>query len=59
MPPTSTYFAADGNYGEADELVIVDTTLWSEEDWNEIEEASDSYRPDIAKTINERIRYGY
>jgi len=59
MPPTSTYFAADGNYGEADELVVVDTTLWSDEDWNEIEEASDSDRPDIAKTISERIRYGY
>jgi hypothetical protein len=59
MPPTSTYFAGDGNYGEADDLVIVNTNDWSEEDWNEIEEAADYLRVDIAKTINERIRYGY
>ncbi len=59
MPPTSTYFAADGNYGEADDLVVVDTTSWSQEDWDEVEEASDYERPVIAKTISERIRYGY
>jgi hypothetical protein len=40
-----TYFAADGNYGDATGLVIVDTSTWDEETWNHIEEVQESFRP--------------
>jgi hypothetical protein len=44
----SSYFAVDGNYGSADGMVVVDTTTWSEEDWTQVEEASDSERAQVA-----------
>jgi hypothetical protein len=37
-----TYFAADGNYGDATGMVIIDTTGWTDEDFAEIK---DGYRP--------------
>lgn len=39
-----TYFAKDGSYGDAAGLVIVDTSKWTEETWNMIEETSDGFR---------------
>ena len=39
-----TYFAKDGSYGDASGLVIVDTSKWSEETWQMIEETSDEFR---------------
>lgn len=56
MEPTNTtaYFATDGNYGSAAGIVIADTALWSEEEWNEIEEAPDYLRAATAETINAR-----
>jgi len=47
------YFAADGNYGDASALVVVDTSEWTEADWVRIDEAMDDERPEIAKQINE------
>jgi len=38
------YFAKDGSYGDASDLVIVDTRKWSEETWQMIEETSDEFR---------------
>lgn len=49
-----SYFAADGSYGDAKHLAIVDTSGWSEDDWEEIEETSDWERPDVAETIAAR-----
>ena len=46
------YFAKDGNYGEADGLVIIDTRLWNEDDWNTLEFASDWERPALAIHID-------
>ena len=47
------YFAGDGNYGmENGNFVLVDVSKWTEEDWNRIEEASDSSRPHIAMSIS-------
>jgi hypothetical protein len=40
-----TYFAEDGNYGDASGLVIVDTSDWTEEQWQMIEGTSDGFRP--------------
>jgi hypothetical protein len=31
------YFAADGNYGNANGLVIVDTSDWNDDDWAIVE----------------------
>lgn len=31
-----TYFAADGTYGDADQLIVVDTTDWTEYEWETI-----------------------
>jgi hypothetical protein len=45
---STTYFALDGNYGEAHGMVVIDTTKWSEDDWTQIEEASDSERAQVA-----------
>lgn len=48
------YFAQDGNYGDAEEILIVDTDLWTEENWQELEDAYDNERPTIAQAISER-----
>lgn len=46
---TKHYFAADGNYGDADGLMIVDTSAWTEEDWEEIEALGDLGRIDAVR----------
>ena len=51
---TEHYFAMDGNYGDARGMLMLDTTKWTDEDWDEIEEASDSERVGVAKIINQR-----
>ena len=48
-----TYFAPDGNYGDASGLTVIETTHWSEVDWDIMESASDSDRPEVAKVIAE------
>ena len=47
----TAYFAADGSYGDATGLVIIDTSNLTEEDWLTIEEASDSERAQVAATL--------
>ena len=42
------YFAADGNYGDAASLVVVDTSDWTEDEWAAIDEARDEDRGRIA-----------
>jgi len=49
--PSGTYFATDGSFGNADGLEIVDTDDWDEDDWEMIENASDSERPALARHI--------
>jgi hypothetical protein len=50
----ASYFAVDGNYGSADGMVVVDTTTWSEEDWTQVEEASDSERAQVALDLTRK-----
>jgi hypothetical protein len=45
------YFADDGNYGDANGLVVIDTALFTDEDWSLIEEATDWDRPKVARDI--------
>lgn len=51
-----TYFAEDGNYGDASSLAIVDTSDWTEEDWGRLDEESDWNRPETARLIAEEKR---
>jgi hypothetical protein len=50
---TLAYFAVDGNYGDASGLVVMETTHWSEIDWEIIEEADDWVRPSVARVLTE------
>lgn len=47
----NTYFAGDGSFGSADGMVIIDTRAWSEDDWTEIEYASENLRTRVAVEI--------
>lgn len=47
------YFAVDGNYGDASLMCVMDTSDWTEADWQRIEEASDSDRPEVAFLIKQ------
>lgn len=44
----ATYFAHDGSYGPAGGIVVIDTSAWSQDDWDQIEEATDMERLAIA-----------
>ena len=46
-----TYFAADGSYGDANGLVIIDTRAWSPEDWSAVESAGDYTRANVAHSM--------
>jgi RNA binding exosome subunit len=53
-----SYFAKDGNYGNATELVVVNTEKWTGEEWAIIEENSDEDRPAVATQLTELIESG-
>jgi hypothetical protein len=38
-----SYFAADGSYGDADSMVVVDTAEWTNEMWDFISEDNGDY----------------
>lgn len=46
-----TYFATDGSYGDAQGLVTLDTSAFTEDDWDDIDRASDDDRRDVAMRI--------
>jgi hypothetical protein len=48
---SKTYFAEDGNYGNAESMTVVDTDNWTDEDWEVIDESLDSERPWVAELI--------
>lgn len=48
----TTYFASDGNFGDAEGMVMVDTTDWTEEEWEIIENARESDRAEIASQLS-------
>jgi len=45
------YFAYDGSFGSAEELTILDTTEWTDEDWELIDFSTDMERSDVAQKI--------
>lgn len=50
------YFATDGNYGSASDIVIVHTDNWTTQDWDAVIDSSDSERAEIASQIAESKR---
>lgn len=48
------YFALDGSYGNAVDILIANTDNWTEEDWQTVEEASDSERLEVARNLTNR-----
>lgn len=51
---SKAYFAQDGNYGDAYDVEIVDTTRWTEKDWQDIDDELDYARPELARAIAQR-----
>lgn len=45
------YFAKDGSYGDATNIVIAHTDNWNESDWDKILDSTDSERASIATEI--------
>lgn len=45
------YFAADGSWGDANGLEIIDVSNWTEYDFNSIRSAPDDYKILIARGI--------
>lgn len=43
-----SYFCLDGSYGDAEGMVVTDTSEWTNEEWTMIHEASDYDRAYIA-----------
>ena len=41
---TIKYFAADGSYGNAEDIIIVDTADWSDDMWEAVDMSSDARR---------------
>lgn len=39
-----TYFAADGSYGDAEHLILLDTSDWSDEKWEEVNQMTNVER---------------
>jgi hypothetical protein len=49
--PRLTYFAADGNYGSAEDILVVDTGRWSDEELEAVALATDLSRIKVARQI--------
>ena len=47
------WVAEDGSYGQTT-IVLIDTSVWSIEDWREVEEASDNTRMNVAVDVTDR-----
>lgn len=48
---STTYFAADGSYGDATDITIVDTSDWTQTDWDHVEAASDHNLLDVVHMV--------
>jgi hypothetical protein len=47
------YFSHDGSYGSMSKTSLIDTSSWTQEQWDEIETCSDSERLELAKKFDE------
>jgi hypothetical protein len=53
----ATYIAKDSNYGWASGLCVVDTDSWSKEDWEAIDNFTDSELEELGRIINNDPSY--
>jgi hypothetical protein len=53
-----TYFAKDGNYGDAAGVTIIDTSDWTDSDFEMLDSITDEFRPLAARMISEWIEGG-
>jgi hypothetical protein len=53
----ATYIAKDSNYGWASGLCVVDTDSWSKEDWEAIDNFTDSELEELGRIINSDPSY--
>ena len=47
------YFASDGNWGDAEEIQIVDTDRWTKKMWEVMSDQPDWAMPEMAKHFND------
>lgn len=52
MARRTTYFDYEGNYGDATDLIIYDSTEWTADDYATLDWASQSERRAVAQAIN-------
>lgn len=50
-----TYFAVDGSYGDGEDIVVVDTVYFTDDDWDDIEGTISQDRP--AKALEIKAKY--
>jgi hypothetical protein len=48
------YFSPDGNFGDAEGLVVLQTIAWTNQDWEELEDVHESERWTKAEEIASR-----
>jgi D-ribose pyranose/furanose isomerase RbsD len=53
--PDHIYFATDGSWGHAEGMIVLDTVLWTDKDWQRIDEALDDERVTVAWSIANEI----
>ena len=46
------YFAKDGNYGDASQMVVISTDNWTNDDWALLDETIDYNRAQVALDIS-------
>lgn len=53
-----SYFAEDGSYGDASGILVMETTHFSELDWQMLQDCSDEQRTTVARLIVESYEPG-
>lgn len=52
MSHNLTYFTADGSYGDAKDFTVIDTSDWSQTDWDHIKSERSNNRVFVARMIS-------
>lgn len=53
-----TYFATDGSWGDAVGLTIIDTTAWTDADYEKLDGVSAENLPDAAVAVSDWVEAG-
>lgn len=54
-----TYFASDGSYGDAENMVVLDTSNWTNSEFEILDWAQDEERAELAVEIDWWLATGY